>query len=618
MGKEGKYDLALAAPPSPVTSDPETEDTSENGGQLTKDNQLINFLRDACVNLLRNVTLCAGLHLQENYQSTIHGLSSLFYSMIKTKYQGDQTNILTKTHSNDWCTLSLVRSIAQSEEMCRSLSSRNWIDLLLKIASSRNQSDVRLPQQIQALRVLQTVLPAWDLDNSNIPPVLEKLLNILGMIVLTCVYDNSQSGGDSKAFVFLTQSYSSTLAQEIITLLRKLHGIVGWNQVLNAILLQQLNFAAEYISSGSLSTMFNEINTSDQHYYMMIAALCVIGGVDTRPRIGAAIEIENNIGTICRVSMRAKLCIQMHETAELKKLPLTNLKMSPEIVFNLDKIPLSESMTKIWSALLLNKYGTSTINYEKRPTNLPGHINVSYLRSQQHMLGSLNASRILFGYQHKLRRILRYHMSAIDQSLEQITSDQDDAPPMLLIQKILTKAIQPSPLKAIFTTQEMLVAATNLSQFLATVCNNGTQFNKPSANNDKNNTAIVVPVCKESTSELPTPTSECSAQSVVSEKSSKKKKYAESGPALPGSPMITQLVEMGFRQKNVESAIKSFGVMPNVPLTPETVVAWLLEHPGNGSDSDSVSSFEDGSDTESITDQDEVASASFSGYVSFR
>lgn len=31
MGKEGKYDLTLASPPSPVTSDTDTEETSEQG-----------------------------------------------------------------------------------------------------------------------------------------------------------------------------------------------------------------------------------------------------------------------------------------------------------------------------------------------------------------------------------------------------------------------------------------------------------------------------------------------------------------------------------------------------------------------------------------------------------
>lgn len=179
------------------------------------------------------------------------------------------------------------------------------------------------------------------------------------------------------------------------------------------------------------------------------------------------------------------------------------------------------------------------------------------MRSQQHMLASMNASRTLFQYQYKLRRILRYQISSIDQSLDQV-SIEDEAtclPPVLLIQKILTKAIQPSPLKAIFTLQEMLTAATNLSQYLATVCNNGTQFAKP-VNNDK---PTVVTVCKESASELPTPTSECSVQSVVSEKSIKKKKCEGSAQAMPASPLIIQLTEMGFRKKSVENAIKSFG-----------------------------------------------------------
>lgn len=101
------------------------------------------------------------------------------------------------------------------------------------------------------------------MDNPDIPSVLEKLLNILGNyirglnpppvltssyaagnIIITCSYDTGNKPlASNKSLVLLTQSHSSTLAQELINLLRGLHGVLGWNQILNVILNQKLNLA---------------------------------------------------------------------------------------------------------------------------------------------------------------------------------------------------------------------------------------------------------------------------------------------------------------------------------------------------------------------------------------
>lgn len=608
MGKEGKYDLALASPPSPVTSDPDSEDPTETSPLSAKDNQLIKLLRDASINLLRNITLCSGLYTNHNNIGTVQGISKLFYSLTQSTNQSDAST-LSKTYHEDWCTLTLVRSITLSEDICQAFSTKPWIELLLNIIRFNNhQNEIALPKKIQAIRFLIAVLPSWDMDNPDIQYVLEKLLQMLGTTLLTCVYDTpspkTAESVDLKSLVPLTQTYSSTLAQEMINLLRILHGIVGWNQVLNAIIVQKLNLAAEYLTSGALTSALAESSNFDQSYCMMLAVMNIIGGSDTRSRIGALIEIESSTGTVCKITSKGKLGVQLQENGSIKKVALNSVKVVPDKTFNIDKIPLSENLIKIWSLLLLSNYGTSAVNYERRPTNLPGHVNVTYLRNQQHMLAALNSCRTLFDYQYKLRRILRHHVLPMDGSYEQGSDDDGSTPPsILLVQKILSKAIQPSPLKAIFSQQEMLLAATNLSQFLATVCNNGMQFNKIMSN-DK---ATV----KEPTSEQPTPTSECSVQSVVSEKSLKKKKSECVAPATAASPLITQLTEMGFRRRTVENAIRSFGVIPDVPLTPETAVAWLLEHPENDqSDSETLSSFDAGSDTESISEQEEVASAS--------
>lgn len=116
------------------------------------------------------------------------------------------------------------------------------------------------------------------MDNPEIPTIVEKLLGILGKIILTCSYDTGNKPlSSSKSLVLLTQSHSSTLAQEIIALLRNLHGLVGWNQVLNAILVQKLNIGAYFLSDACQMNIINDGIVPDQQHFMITACLNVIG-----------------------------------------------------------------------------------------------------------------------------------------------------------------------------------------------------------------------------------------------------------------------------------------------------------------------------------------------------
>lgn len=192
------------------------------------------------------------------------------------------------------------------------------------------------------------------MDNPDIPNILEKLISILGRIVLTCPYDiKDKSAATAKSLVLLTQSHSSTVAHELMNLLRTLHGILGWNQSLNAMLMQKLNLAAYFLSEVCLNSAMHENQTSDQQHFMVVACLNVIGAWDVRPRIGALVEIDNSQGTVIGISTKGKLCVQIHETAELKKIPVQSLKILKDIEFNFDKMPLGESFVKTWANLFL-------------------------------------------------------------------------------------------------------------------------------------------------------------------------------------------------------------------------------------------------------------------------
>ncbi|KAK9747381.1 Regulator of chromosome condensation (RCC1) repeat [Popillia japonica] len=606
MGKEGMYDLTLASPPSPVTSENDSDELTDAGSHIIKDNQLIKLLRDShiikdnqlikllrdsSINFLRNIAISGGLAKDNLNETTVHGLSSLFCSMLTS---GNQ----------EWCNLTLVRSISQSQQMCRAISNKPWVSMLLSFLSPPSEAGnvVNLPKQILSVRLLQTVLKSWDMDDQEISALLETLLNILGKIILTCSYDTGNKPlCETKSLVLLTQSHSSSLAQEIINLLRSLHGLLGWNQVLNAILINKLNLAAYLLSEDCLMTAVNDGRTTDQQQSIVTACLNVIGAWDVRPRIGTVAEIDSNYGTIVRVTQKGKLCILMHDNGDIKRVPLTNLKLVDQLAFNLDRMPLGENLTKIWASLLISKQNSYMGNTDRK--FIYGQVNLGYLRIQQNMLSVLNATKILHTNQYKLRKVLRYSINSIDQSEEQHSIEEEfNQQPILLIQKLLTKATQPSPLKPGFSLQEMQLAALNLSQYLAAEANSeATSISN--INNEKftNKNQVV----KDNPGELVTPNSECSVKSVVSDKAHKKKKNEESNQA-PINPIISQIMEMGFTKKSVENAIKASGVTLEGLATPEVVVAWLLEHPEiTVSDTESLSSYYSSED-ESCSEQPDV------------
>lgn len=71
----------------------------------------------------------------------MHGLSSLFCSTLAS---GNQ----------DWCNLTLSRSIVQSAEMCQAFSTKPWVNMLLGFISSNTNTGgnvVNLPKQVKKI-----------------------------------------------------------------------------------------------------------------------------------------------------------------------------------------------------------------------------------------------------------------------------------------------------------------------------------------------------------------------------------------------------------------------------------------------------------------------------------
>lgn len=72
------------------------------------------------------------------HHTSMHSLSSLFCSELKKQ-------------NRDWCDLTLVRSIAQTQQIRRAFSTKPWIDVLLGFLLPTNNTDcseINLPKQV--------------------------------------------------------------------------------------------------------------------------------------------------------------------------------------------------------------------------------------------------------------------------------------------------------------------------------------------------------------------------------------------------------------------------------------------------------------------------------------
>lgn len=109
-----------------------------SGVQPTKVNHLIRLLKESCVNFLQVVTVSTGMTKNNLNRTSMHSLSSLFC-------------VELKKGNRDWCDLTLMRSIAQTQQIRRAFSTKPWIDVLLSFllpSEGDSSRDVNLPKQV--------------------------------------------------------------------------------------------------------------------------------------------------------------------------------------------------------------------------------------------------------------------------------------------------------------------------------------------------------------------------------------------------------------------------------------------------------------------------------------
>ncbi|MCI4375021.1 hypothetical protein PGIGA_G00104220 [Pangasianodon gigas] len=623
MGKEGKYDLKLAEPPpatQPPTEDSDTEDDIE-GEVMEKSTHPTAIMLSSTVNLLKTLALSSGIYAEVMQTEATRTLCGLLRMLVESG-TNDQTGcpshrLVSREQHRSWCTLGFIRSIALMPQMCSTLSSSAWISLLIRIVEGHQSfTAVTLQRQILALRLLQAVLPSWDKTerSQDMKFLVEKLFGFLGSLLSTCSSDlpllreGFLRRRKSRPQASLTATHSSTLAEEIVAVLRTLHSLHQWNSLINEYINSQLNGIGDVMAGRvSEATLLEEYlpNADAPVVGSLMAVLAVIGGIDGRLRLGGqVVHEEYGEGTVTRITPKGRITVQFYEMRTCRVCLLSQLKPLPMVPFSVQNLPFTEPMLAVW-AQLVNLAGSKLEKQRMKKSLSRGlaadQVDVHLLRCQQLRLYILKAARALLLHQDKLRQILS-QPAVVDSSPtpteEQGVSSPDvgdlspegPLPPLILLQQLLSAATQPSPIKAIFDRQELEAAALAVCQFLAV------ESTHPSS-----------PLFEDSSS------SEATTPLTVQHVRPPKQKKHKSSP-VPPAPIVLQLMEMGFQRKNIEFALKSLsgstGSTSGVPGV-EALVGWLLDHPDvhvtELSDADTVS--DEYSDEEVLEELEEPEAA---------
>lgn len=519
MGKEGQFDLKLADCISSSVISPDTEtddDTSLIELQLTGSSHPTKLLKSASMKLLKTIAVYIAVHGDQIERSALANVSSMFREMLSSK------EALSSLGLEYWATLGFLRAIAQSKQMSKLLMTPLWLKLCLEITNSTLTDELDVYKKVHCIRLLHSTLVHWDgKDNEQMETFLEQLFESLGRIMLFCPNDLSiiNASIDVKSRVLLSASQSSTISEELISLIRKLHSLPLWNNAVTSYLSQKLCIAAEFltenldIAHNCLS--FGRNATPELDKASVLAALVTIGGCDPRPRIGMQISANYHDGAITAFTCRGKAVVgnTLSDTlgiSEKRKISVATA-MSNAIItpFNMNRLPLNEMLLNALTVLL---YGPG-----EWPAYLKTPIDIELLRMQQIHLATLDSMAMLFKNQYSLRKILRQRCPGMsryssnesitdhDQNMEvtakvENSSDDKNATPEpnrhfndghisgpmeqsghnehyddfkfratneLLLQNILNRAIQSNPIKSTYSYDELRLAALNLSQQLA-------------------------------------------------------------------------------------------------------------------------------------------------------
>ena len=553
MGKEGQYDLRLADSSfKTISPDKESEKENELFESKLQQSEIhpTKLLKSACIKLLQMVSTSIGVH-GEMQTEAVRVFVTMFYSILSQR-----NNSSLNIGLDVWRSIAFLRGILKSQNVSKHITTELWMKLYFEILQSPTLNEKDVYKKVQCIRLLQTTLVQWtDEDAPRIETIVDQLFLFLGNVSMNCPHDNSltQLPVGVKTRVLSSASHSGTIAEELISLLRKLHTMPLWNDVINSFISQKMCVAADmFVDTERELNIYNEkLNVA--------AALNVIGGFDPRPRIGIDLVYDSVKCSIFRMTRSGTVILNVHGSNESKNISFTKIeKLVEQGIFSLSKLSLNEMLLNSLAVLM---YG---MNFEKN-FEMSSGFDLGMLSNQQIQLSALKATQVLFRHQSLLKTILRQRSPGIIKypSDDSMSSDdsknaksddsgdkksensnpQDQQKQELLFQSILSRAIQSSPLKACYTQAEMEVAALAICQTLSAHYKNNIPVSQVKFQNAKQATMVhgtaIYNTMNESTL-MNNFTASCS----------------ESSRANPSTKLVIQIMEMGFSRKTVELALK--------------------------------------------------------------
>jgi E3 ubiquitin-protein ligase HERC2 len=575
MGKEGQYDLRLADS-SFKTISPDKESDKDNELYESKMQQTdihpTKLLKTACIKLLQMVSTSVGIHGDKMQNEAVRVFITMFYSILAQRNNSLSIGLET------WKSLAFLRGILKSQNVSKYLTTDLWTKLFFQMLETPTQNERDVYKKVQCLRLLQAILIQWnDQDADRIENIVAKLFLLLGSICMSCPHDNSltQLPIGIKSKVLSSASHSGTVAEELITLLRKLHTLSLWNESINNFISQKLCIAADLF----IDTEREEIVPDEK--LNVVAALNIIGGYDPRPRIGIDLIYDSVKCSIFRMNRSGHVVLSVHGSNETKSISFTKIEpLIEQGIFSLSKFPLNEMLLNSLAVLM---YGMSLEKNKCYSTSF----DLPLLSNQQTQLSALRSSQVLFRHQSLLKSILRQRSPGIikyysDDSMSDDTSktakndDKEDKSSEgsnhndvykqeYLVQSMLSRSIQSSPLKACYTQAEMEIAAIAICQTLSAHFKNNIPVSQVKFQNVKY--ATMVHGC---------PIYNDTFQETINSFTAN---GSETSRANPTTKLVIQIMEMGFSRKTVEFALKQITNRVEILPSAEHVLSWIIEHP---------------------------------------
>lgn len=326
MGREGQYDLKLAdsgnshhhnvATPNDSNNNNEKEDLSKcdlSSGATSADHPT-KLLKASCIKFMQILSVSVGLHADKMQHSAVFNLVAMFRNIISNRIHFTNLGLDKAT------LLGFLRAIATGPRFCLMLTSDAWIELYLDMLENNDQNSDDIPGKIQCLRLLQSTLQMWTAaESERMVRFVGRIMSILSHLCIYCPNDYSllQNPHDSKSRVLITASHTSTIADEIIVLMKRLYGGPSptWRTVITEYVSQKLCIAADLFAQETAAATGGEQQQQQQNTMHeeeaveIVSSLHLIGGYDARPRIGASVFVDGDRGTISGFTRRGNAIV---------------------------------------------------------------------------------------------------------------------------------------------------------------------------------------------------------------------------------------------------------------------------------------------------------------------